>query len=71
MNYGSSSQNCYFEMFHTLFSRFTEIFVSELEDTADLRILAVDYLKGLSPNAAIVDGIVRFVMQYDIFFFHV
>ncbi|XP_068698835.1 midasin-like [Montipora foliosa] len=41
-------------------NRFTEIFVSELEDTADLRILAVDYLKGLSPNAAIVDGIVRF-----------
>ena len=44
------------------YSRFTEIFVSELESTADLKTLVVDYLQGLSPNAAIVDGIVRFVM---------
>jgi len=42
--------------------RFTEIFVSELESTADLKTLVVDYLQGLSPNSAIVDGIVRFVM---------
>lgn len=41
------------------FSRFTEIFVCELESTADLKTLVVDYLQGLSPNAAIVDGIVR------------
>lgn len=45
-------------------SRFTEIFVSELENTADLKTLVVDYLQGLSPNAAIVDGIVRFVMLH-------
>lgn len=44
------------------YSRFTEIFVNELESTADLRTLVVDYLQGLPPNAAIVDGIVRFVM---------
>jgi len=44
------------------YSRFTEIFVSELESTADLKTLVVDYLQGLSPNSAIVDGIVRFVM---------
>jgi len=43
-------------------SRFTEIFVSELESTADLKTLVVDYLQGLSPNASIVDGIVRFAM---------
>ena len=43
-------------------SRFTEIFVSELESTADLKTLVVDYLQGLSPNASIVDGIVRFTM---------
>ena len=48
-------------LLYTLYSRFTEIFVSELEDTADLKTLVVDYLQGLSPNAAIVDGIVRFV----------
>ena len=45
-----------------MFSRFTEIFVSELEDTGDLKTLVVDYLQGLSPNAAIVDGIVRLVL---------
>lgn len=44
------------------YSRFTEIFVSELESTTDLKTLVVDYLQGLSPNSAIVDGIVRFVM---------
>lgn len=47
----------------SFFSRFTEIFVSELEDIADLKTLVVDYLQGLSPNAAIVDGIVRFVLE--------
>ena len=45
--------------------RFTEIFVTELENTADLKTLVVDYLQGLSPNAAVVDGIVRFVMPYS------
>ena len=44
------------------FSRFTEIFVCELESTADLKTLVVDYLQGLSPYAAIVDGIVRSAM---------
>ena len=41
--------------------RFTEIFVKELEDVGDLKTLVVEYLQGLSPNAAIVDGIVRLV----------
>lgn len=36
--------------------------MSELESTADLKTLVVDYLQGLSPNAAIVDGIVRSAM---------
>ena len=49
-------------MFYHL--RFTEIFVNELEDTADLNTLVMDYLKGLSPNATIVDGIVRFVSPF-------
>ena len=49
-------------MFYHL--RFTEIFVNELEDTADLNTLVMDYLKGLSPNATIVDGIVRFVIPF-------
>ncbi|PFX16223.1 Midasin [Stylophora pistillata] len=43
-------------------NRFTEIFVSELESTADLKTMVVDYLQGLSPNSAIVDGIVRFYL---------
>ena len=49
-------------MFYHL--RFTEIFVNELEDTADLNTLVMDYLKGLSPNATIVDGIVRLVIPF-------
>lgn len=42
-----------------IFCRFTEIYVDELEDVNDLKTLVVDYLQGLSPSAAIVDGIVR------------
>ena len=44
--------------------RFTEIFVKELEDVGDLKTLVVEYLQGLSPNAAIVDGIVRLVSLF-------
>ena len=40
-------------------SRFTEVFVDELDDTGDLKTLVVHYLQGLSPAAAVVDGIVR------------
>lgn len=39
--------------------RFTEVFVDELDESGDLRTLVVDYLSGLSPVAAVVDGIVR------------
>ena len=35
------------------------MFVNELEDAGDLKTLVVDYLRGLSPTAAVVDGIVR------------
>ncbi|XP_032235337.2 midasin-like isoform X2 [Nematostella vectensis] len=44
-------------------NRFTEIFVDELEDLSDLKILVVDYLKSLSLSAAVVDGIVRFYLK--------
>ena len=47
--------------------RFTEIFVKELEDVGDLKTLVVEYLQGLSPNAAIVDGIVRFVSLFSVY----
>lgn len=40
-------------------NRFTEIFVHELLDIGDLKTLVVDYLKGLTPTAALIDGIVR------------
>lgn len=42
-----------------MYCRFTEIFVDELDDVNDLKTLVVNYLQGLSPTAAIVDGIVR------------
>ena len=42
--------------------RFTELFVDELEDTSDLRILVAEYLKGLSLTVAQLDGIVNFYL---------
>ena len=44
-------------------NRFTELFVDELEDTADLKILVAEYLKGLSLTAAQIEGIVKFYLN--------
>lgn len=41
-------------------NRFTELYVEELESKEDLQILIVDYLKGLSVNKSIVQGIINF-----------
>ncbi|XP_064411298.1 midasin [Latimeria chalumnae] len=43
-------------------NRFTEIYVEELEDEGDLRILISDYLKGLNVSKNTVQGIVRFYL---------
>ncbi len=42
-------------------NRFTEIFVSELQDIPDLKTLVFSYLQGLSPPGPLIDGIVRLV----------
>uniref|UniRef100_K9J478 Midasin n=1 Tax=Desmodus rotundus TaxID=9430 RepID=K9J478_DESRO len=41
-------------------NRFTELYVEELESKEDLKILIVDYLKGLSVNKSTVQGIINF-----------
>ena len=46
---------------HPLF-RFTELFVDELEDSQDLKVLVSDYLQGLSLSSGQVDGIVKFYL---------
>ncbi|KAI0224027.1 Midasin [Lamellibrachia satsuma] len=43
-------------------NRFTEFFVDELEDSADLKILVREYLKGLSLSAPQIEGIVKFYL---------
>ncbi|XP_052242535.1 midasin-like [Dreissena polymorpha] len=43
-------------------NRFTELYVDELEDSQDLKILVCDYLRGLSLTAGQVDGIVKFYL---------
>ncbi|XP_046580737.1 midasin-like, partial [Haliotis rubra] len=43
-------------------NRFTELYVDELEDTQDLKILTNDYLRGLSLSSSQVDGIVKFYL---------
>lgn len=43
--------------------RFTELYVQELEDEADLKVLASEYLKGLSLTADQTDGIVKFYLN--------
>ncbi|XP_048240547.1 midasin-like [Haliotis rufescens] len=43
-------------------NRFTELYVDELEDTQDLKILTNDYLRGLSLSSLQVDGIVKFYL---------
>ena len=44
-------------------NRFTEFFVDELEDVADLKILTAEYLRGLSLTAAQIEGIVKFYLN--------
>ena len=39
--------------------RFTEVYLEELENEGDLRILVCDYLKGLNPHRNITQGIIR------------
>ncbi|KAM9704373.1 midasin [Menidia menidia] len=43
-------------------NRFTELYVEELENERDLRILVSDYLKGLNPHRNVVSGIISFYL---------
>ncbi|KAM6915471.1 midasin [Xenentodon cancila] len=43
-------------------NRFTELYVDELENEADLRILVSDYLKCLNPHRNIITGIISFYL---------
>ncbi|XP_055005322.1 midasin-like isoform X2 [Boleophthalmus pectinirostris] len=43
-------------------NRFTELYVNELENEADLRILVSDYLRCLNPNRNIINGIISFYL---------
>ncbi|KAM3861280.1 midasin [Diretmus argenteus] len=43
-------------------NRFTELYVEELENEGDLRILVSDYLKGLNPHRNVVSGIISFYL---------
>ena len=45
-----------------IYHRFTELYMAELEDPPDLKILVAEYLKGLSLTPAQVDGIVKFYL---------
>lgn len=42
--------------------RFTELYVEELENEADLRILISDYLKCLNPHRSVISGIIRLAL---------
>lgn len=39
--------------------RFTELYVDELENEGDLRVLVSDYLKGLTLQRSVISGIIR------------
>ncbi|XP_034018727.1 midasin-like [Thalassophryne amazonica] len=43
-------------------NRFTELYVDELEDQADLRVLVSDYLQCLNPHRNTVSGIISFYL---------
>ncbi|KAM9355690.1 midasin [Pholidichthys leucotaenia] len=43
-------------------NRFTELYVEELENEGDLRILVSEYLKCLNPHRSIINGIISFYM---------
>ncbi|KAL4232858.1 AAA ATPase midasin [Mactra antiquata] len=51
------------DLSHGIRNRFTELYVDELEDENDLKILVCDYLQGLSLTTAQVDGIVKFYLS--------
>ncbi|XP_072355863.1 midasin [Scyliorhinus torazame] len=44
-------------------NRFTELYVEELEDEGDLRILISDYLKGLNISKKTIQGIIEFYLS--------
>ncbi|KAK9531216.1 hypothetical protein VZT92_010656 [Zoarces viviparus] len=44
-------------------NRFTELYVEELENEGDLRILVSDYLKGLNPHRSVTSGIISFYLS--------
>ncbi|GAA6218580.1 midasin [Lates japonicus] len=43
-------------------NRFTELYVDELENEGDLRILVSDYLKYLNPHRSVISGIISFYL---------
>ncbi|XP_038145137.1 midasin isoform X1 [Cyprinodon tularosa] len=43
-------------------NRFTELYVHELENEGDLRILVSDYLKCLNPQKSVISGIISFYL---------
>ncbi|XP_030578137.1 midasin [Archocentrus centrarchus] len=43
-------------------NRFTELYVEELENEGDLRILISDYLKCLNPHRSVISGIISFYL---------
>ncbi|XP_028296182.1 midasin isoform X2 [Gouania willdenowi] len=43
-------------------NRFTELYVEELENEGDLRILVSDYLKNLTPPTSVINGIISFYL---------
>lgn len=48
-----------FSLVFSVLSRFTELYVHELENEGDLRILVSDYLKCLNPPKSVISGIIR------------
>lgn len=44
---------------HHVSCRFTELYVEELENDADLRILVSDYLRGLNLQKNVISGIIK------------
>lgn len=44
-------------------NRFTELYVEELENEADLRVLVSDYLRCLNPNRNVISGIISFYLS--------
>ncbi|KAK2856665.1 hypothetical protein Q5P01_005400 [Channa striata] len=43
-------------------NRFTELYVDELENEEDLRVLVLDYLSGLNPHRSVISGIISFYL---------